>query len=117
MQHLIPCLERAFTIIVLVIFLIDRIVLGSFQRQYDQIGDWTQSVSVSVIMFYVSMGRVEHGTAPILLDQDIPHHEESHDNEHSDDHGSLQTRSDVALARLVEMNTVILRTSKPTELC
>ena len=53
---------------------------------------------VSVIMFYVSMGRVEHGTAPILLDQDIPHHEESHDSEHSDDHGSLQTRSDVALA-------------------
>ena len=53
---------------------------------------------VSVIMFYVSMGRVEHGTAPILLDQDIPHHEESHGSDHSEDHGSLQTRSDSALA-------------------
>ena len=62
---------------------------------------------VSVIMFYVSMGKVEHGTAPILLDQDIPHHEESHGEEshgdnhsgdHSDDHGSLQTRPDAALA-------------------
>ena len=60
---------------------------------------------VSVIMFYVSMGRVEHGTAPILLDQDIPHHEEehgsgedSHGSEHGDDHGRLQSRSDMALA-------------------
>lgn len=57
---------------------------------------------VSVIMFYVSMGRVEHGTAPILLDQDIPHHDESHDADHAEDHsedqGNLQTRSDVALA-------------------
>jgi len=54
---------------------------------------------VSVIMFYVSMGRVEHGTAPILLDQDIPHHEEAHDEHDGEDsHGSLQTRTDVALA-------------------
>ena len=53
---------------------------------------------VSVIMFYVSMGRVEHGTAPILLEQDIPHHEESHGDDHSEDHGSLQTRSDASLA-------------------
>ena len=59
---------------------------------------------VSVIMFYVSMGRVEHGTAPILLEQDIPHHEESHGDDHSgahsEDHGSLQTRSDAALPSL-----------------
>jgi len=60
---------------------------------------------VSVIMFYVSMGRVEHGTAPILLEQDIPHHEEghsegdnSHETEHGGDHGKLQSRSDIALA-------------------
>lgn len=56
---------------------------------------------VSVIMFYVSMGRVEHGTAPILLEQDLPHHdsEHGHDNhDDSEDHGLLQTRSDVALA-------------------
>lgn len=59
---------------------------------------------VSVIMFYVSMGRVEHGTAPILLDQDIPHHEESHGDDHSEDHGSLQTRPDSALASAVADN-------------
>lgn len=58
---------------------------------------------VSVIMFYVSMGRVEHGTAPILLEQDIPHHEadhhdESHEADHGGDHGKLQSRSDIALA-------------------
>ena len=56
---------------------------------------------VSVIMFYVSMGRVEHGTAPILLDQDIPHHEEEHsegEDGHEADHGRLQSRSDMALA-------------------
>ncbi len=48
---------------------------------------------VSVIMFYVSMGRVEHGTAPILLEKDIPHHE----TEHAEEHGSLQTASSLAL--------------------
>ena len=63
---------------------------------------------VSVIMFYVSMGRVEHGTAPILLEQDIPDHESEHSHEHDGDtinhdtdhgdHGQLQTHSDVALA-------------------
>ena len=40
---------------------------------------------VSVIMFYVSMGRVEHGTAPILLEQDIPTHESEHGHEHDGD--------------------------------
>ena len=49
---------------------------------------------VSVIMFYVSMGRVENGTAPILLEKDIPHHEE----EHSGDHGALQTESGILVA-------------------
>ena len=54
---------------------------------------------VSVIMFYVSMGRVEHGTAPILLDEDLPHHTDSHEDDHGeDDHGMLQTGSEVALA-------------------
>jgi multicomponent Na+:H+ antiporter subunit C len=48
---------------------------------------------VSVIMFYVSMGRIEGGTAPILLEHDI-----SHDVEHSEDHGSLQTESGVLVA-------------------
>lgn len=52
---------------------------------------------VSVIMFYVSMGRVEHGTAPILLDQDIPHHEDSHESGQGEGHGSLQTASDISL--------------------
>jgi len=62
---------------------------------------------VSVIMFYVSMGRVEHGTAPILLEQDLPHHdsEHGHDNhDDSEDHGLLQTRSDVALASTADGN-------------
>lgn len=54
---------------------------------------------VSVIMFYVSMGRVEHGTAPILLDDDLPHHLESQETDHGEgDHGMLQTGSEVALA-------------------
>ena len=65
---------------------------------------------VSVIMFYVSMGRVEHGTAPILLERDIPNHESEHGHEHDGDtidhdtdhgdhgdHGRIQTHSDVAL--------------------
>ena len=48
---------------------------------------------VSVIMFYVSMGKVDHGTAPILFDKDVPshdaeHHDGEHDGEHHDDHGS-----------------------------
>ena len=44
---------------------------------------------VSVIMFYVSMGKVDHGTAPILFDKDVPSHDaEHHDGEHKDDHGS-----------------------------
>ena len=44
---------------------------------------------VSVIMFYVSMGKVDHGTAPILFDKDVPSHDaEHHDEEHDGDHGS-----------------------------
>lgn len=61
---------------------------------------------VSVIMFYVSMGRVEHGTAPILLEQDLPNHNSEHDghDNHDDpaDHGLLQTSSDVSLASTVD---------------
>ena len=40
---------------------------------------------VAVIMFYVSMGKVEHGTAPILMSEDVPHaeHADHHDKEHS----------------------------------
>ena len=51
---------------------------------------------VSVIMFYVSMGRIENGTAPILLEQDIPH--EEHGEDHGDDHGSIQSSDDTYLA-------------------
>ena len=49
---------------------------------------------VSVIMFYVSMGRIENGTAPILLEKDIPH-EEAHSD---DEHGSLQSSDSSYLA-------------------
>ena len=50
---------------------------------------------VSVIMFYVSMGKVEQGTAPILFGEDVPSHETDHqehgDAEHGDaEHGALQ---------------------------
>jgi len=48
---------------------------------------------VSVIMFYVSMGRVEHGTAPILYEQD--QHAEEHGEEHNEGdaekHGTYST--------------------------
>ena len=37
---------------------------------------------VSAIMFYVSMGRVDGGTAPILYKEDVPHHDEHHDGDH-----------------------------------
>jgi multicomponent Na+:H+ antiporter subunit C len=62
---------------------------------------------VSVIMFYVSMGRVEHGTAPILLESDLPHHEEAHDNGHGDsnEHGRLQIGSDTYLASATGAHT------------
>lgn len=39
---------------------------------------------VAVIMFYVSMGRVEHGTAPILMAEDVPHDDGHHDVEHQE---------------------------------
>ena len=41
---------------------------------------------VAVIMFYVSMGRVEDGTAPILIKEDVPHveHDEHHDAAHEE---------------------------------
>ena len=43
---------------------------------------------VAVIMFYVSMGKVEHGTAPILMAEDVPHveHDEHHEAGHEDAH-------------------------------
>jgi multicomponent Na+:H+ antiporter subunit C len=43
---------------------------------------------VSVIMFYVSMGKVDHGTAPILFDKDVPSHDSEHHDSDHDDHGS-----------------------------
>lgn len=49
---------------------------------------------VSVIMFYVSMGRIEGGTAPILYPEDQGHHEEAQDDEHKDDHGQLSLEKD-----------------------
>jgi len=45
---------------------------------------------VAVIMFYVSMGRVENGTAPILKSEDIPAHSEGH-GEHADEHDKPAT--------------------------
>ena len=43
---------------------------------------------VAVIMFYVSMGKVEPGTAPILMAEDVPHaeHDDHHDAHGSDSH-------------------------------
>ena len=41
---------------------------------------------VAVIMFYVSMGKVEPGTAPILMSEDVPHVE--HDDHHDEAHGA-----------------------------
>ena len=61
---------------------------------------------VSVIMFYVSMGKVDHGTAPILFDKDVPshdadHHDGEHDGEHKgdhhDDHGSNLNLDDTTM--------------------
>lgn len=52
---------------------------------------------VSVIMFYVSMGRIDNGTAPILLEQDLPH-EVEHGGDHGDDHGALQSGENRFLA-------------------
>lgn len=40
---------------------------------------------VAVIMFYVSIGRVEHGTAPILMKEDAPVVEDAH-HEHDEEH-------------------------------
>lgn len=45
---------------------------------------------VSVIMFYVSMGRIDDGTAPILMPVDLPHHDATnHEDGHSTEHGQL----------------------------
>ena len=49
---------------------------------------------VSVIMFYVSMGKVDHGTAPILYGDDIPSHEEDHGS-HDAEHGQLMPLQDL----------------------
>ena len=40
-------------------------------------------------MFYVSMGKVDHGTAPILFDADVPSHgsDDHHEEDHHNDHG------------------------------
>ncbi|MBM74546.1 MAG: hypothetical protein CMK59_04025 [Proteobacteria bacterium] len=52
---------------------------------------------VSVIMFYVSMGKIEHGTAPILYGEDVPHATDEHSEDHSGEHGLLDDNSsDVA---------------------
>ena len=54
---------------------------------------------VSVIMFYVSMGRIDHGTAPILLEKDLPHHEDAHDVDgDSEGHGSILQKDTLFLA-------------------
>ena len=68
---------------------------------------------VSVIMFYVSMGQVEHGTAPILLDQDIPHHEEAHGEDTLKIMGvsKLDQTSALAAAAGVVMEQVVYMTS------
>ena len=49
---------------------------------------------VSVIMFYVSMGKIEHGTAPILYGEDVPPAEET---EHHNEHGKLLNDKEVLL--------------------
>jgi multicomponent Na+:H+ antiporter subunit C len=59
---------------------------------------------VSVIMFYVSMGKVDQGTAPILFKGDVPSHSADHDehgsqNHQDQEHGSLlQNKQEVFLA-------------------
>lgn len=50
---------------------------------------------VSVIMFYVSMGRIEGGTAPILYPEDQGHHE-AHD-EHAAEHSQIDKTGSLAL--------------------
>lgn len=51
---------------------------------------------VSVIMLYVSMGKIEGATAPILVPGDT-HHAESHDADHTGDHGAVYTAEHAAL--------------------
>lgn len=56
---------------------------------------------VSVIMLYVSMGKVEGGTAPILMNEDVGHsesHESTDDLDHdAGEHGALIQNDDVLL--------------------
>ena len=51
---------------------------------------------VSVIMLYVSMGKIEGATAPILVPEDT-HHEVSHDGDHGDAHGAVYSAEHAAL--------------------
>ncbi|MEC8278094.1 MAG: cation:proton antiporter subunit C [Myxococcota bacterium] len=51
---------------------------------------------VSVIMLYVSMGKIEGATAPILVPEDT-HHEASHDSDHGDAHGAVYSADHGAL--------------------
>ena len=43
---------------------------------------------VAVIMFYVAMGKVEQGTAPILVGADVPHGEHEEDHKANGDHAT-----------------------------
>ena len=51
---------------------------------------------VSVIMLYVSMGKIEGATAPILVPEDT-HHEVSHEGDHGEAHGAVYSAEHAAL--------------------
>jgi multicomponent Na+:H+ antiporter subunit C len=67
---------------------------------------------VSVIMFYVSMGKVEQGTAPILFGEDVPSHDAEHDSDaHHDEHGSNIHLDDQIKEGLLQKETFLAATT------
>ena len=85
---------------------------------------------VSVIMFYVSMGKVEYGTAPILVGDDAPEapaghhddgqdghddghegHDDGDDGHHKDGHGMMQPSPDGEIA-LASMDRLMAAATK-----
>ena len=60
--------DKAFTHYWLVIILMMTGLYLICPRQHGEDGHWIKPFQAGVILFYVSMGRIDGGTAPIITD-------------------------------------------------
>lgn len=69
----------------------------------------------SVFLLYITMGKVNGGTAPIIPPDQVPHDTHGHDSEHAHEHGLNQLLEPVSESNPIQAISTKIESSLPLE--